>query len=381
MPIYLDYNATTPMDEAVITAMSDCARQLTGNPSSLHQLGRQAKQRLDDAAESIAESLGAQTNQADSDRFIVTSGGTEANNLALRGLPDRSPGRIVVSAIEHPSVWSAAEIMEQSGWQVDSLRVTEGGVIDLHHLDELLAQQPLPRLVAVMLSNNETGVIQPVADVVRRCEPLGVEVHTDAVQSVGKAPVNFRQLGVTTLAIAAHKFHGPCGVGGLLVRGKTRRHPILYGGSQQLGTRPGTEAVGLVVGMQVALRQWMESGEARRRHLAACQRQLEARLLEGVPDLAINGQQPRLPQTVNLSFPDVDRQSLLMALDLAGVCCSTGSACASGSSEPSHVLQAMGLPDWRVNGAIRLSVGVPTSLADVDLATQRILRCLQQLRR
>ena len=377
--IYLDYSATTPVEPSVVDAMADCYRTMIGNPSSQHQFGRRAKRAFEDAAEAVGRLLGARMNQSNADRVVLTSGGTEANNLALGGLTDAVPGRLIVSTIEHPSTLAAAAQLRRNGWQIDLLNVLQSGTIDLDHLDRLLDETKTPSLVSVMWANNETGVIQPIEAVVARCQPRNIPVHTDAVQVAGKLPINFQQLGVTSLSVAAHKFHGPCGVGALILRHAAPHNPILFGGAQQLGLRPGTESVALAVGMRTALKQWCTNQPDRFAHLQRCRDLLETQLTSSRHDCLVNGASNRLPQTLNLSFLGIDRQQLLIALDLAGVCASSGSACASGSSEPSHVLQAMGLPINRVEGAIRLSVGIPTTLTEIETAVDRILETINQL--
>lgn len=380
--IYLDYSSTTPIEEPVLAAMSDCFRSVSANPASQHQAGRAAKRIFDDASEQILSMVGAETQRARGDRLIVTSGGTEANNLALLGLAaGRSPGRLIVSAIEHPSNLAAAAALRGRGWEVDTIRACEDGRVDLEHLQELL-ERPSNlevQLVSVMWANSETGVIQPLEQVVKLCRAKEIPVHSDAVQAVGKLSINFRQAQIDMMTIAAHKFHGPCGVGGLIVS-DLNLHPILHGGSQQLGSRPGTESVALLEGMKVALALWESERERRRVHLSACRDRLQSILLSECPWAIVNGSADRVPQTLNISFPGIDRQALLMALDFAGVYCSTGSACASGSSEPSHVLQAMGLSNDRIGSAIRLSVGLPTTMPQIEQAAQRILSAVKRLR-
>jgi cysteine desulfurase len=262
------------------------------------------------------------------------------------------------------------------------IRAQESGTIDLDHLATLLqsAAGP-PKLVSVMQANHETGVLQPLREVVTLCASRGVPVHTDAVQAVGKIPLDFQQLGVAFMTVTAHKLHGPVGIGALVVRGTTPLQPILFGGSQQLGTRPGTEPVALAVGMQVALRRAQEHLLQRTSHLASCRDELQRRLTATTEmEVEVNGTAPRLPHVLNVSFSRIDRQALLMALDLAGIHCSSGSACASGSSEPSHVLRAMGLPDARILSALRLSVGATSRDEEMLLASERILRAAKQLR-
>jgi cysteine desulfurase len=380
LTIYLDHNATTPIDPAVVAAMAQAYARVGANPASQHAAGRRARRELDDAAEGILVRLGARLDSAQSDRIVFTSGGTEANNLALLGMCQGQPGRLLVSSIEHPSTLGAAAELQRRGWEVVSIRALESGVIDLGHLGEVLeAPGPPPSLVSVMLGNHETGVLQPVEEVVRVCAPRGIAVHTDAVQVAGKLPVNFSQLGATLMTLTAHKLHGPVGVGALLVRGNTPLRPIFFGGTQQLGQRPGTESVPLVVGMRTALEIWHAQAAERRRHLSECCGQLASRLT-ALGDVVVNGTAARLPHTLCLSFLGVDRQALLMALDLAGVYASTGSACTSGASEPSHVLRAMGLSRARCESALRFSVGGTTTWDEIGLAAERIERAVARLR-
>lgn len=378
--IYLDHNATTPIDLSAVEAMRQCYAEGMANAGSQHSLGRRARLRLEDVREQIIRLLGAQSGTAASDRFIFTSGGTEANNLALLGMSGEGPGRVIVSSIEHPSVLATAPVLRQRGWRVDLVEADASGMIDLAHFDRLLDQDPPPKLVSIMLANNETGVVQPLGEVVRRCQSRGVLVHTDAVQAVGKLPVNFSALGVDALSLAAHKVQGPCGIGGLLIKRRVNLRPILFGGAQQLSQRPGTEPVALAVGMLASLQKWVDEREDRHRRMLECRDRLAEKIQKGEPTALFNGAEPRLSNTLNVSFCGLDRQALMMALDLAGIACSTGSACASGSSEPSHVLKAMGLEKARIEGSIRLSVGATTTVAEVDQAAERILRTISRLR-
>jgi len=383
--IYLDNNATTPLLPEVADAMDQCLRSGYANPASQHAAGRRARRRLEQAREAIGRLLGARLDSAHADQVIFTSGGTESNNLALLGLIQRNhahttPGRLLISAIEHPSVVGAAAHLERLGWCVDRVSVDHNCVIDLGELRSLM--DPTVRLVSVMLGNNETGVIQPVVEVAAVCRAAGIPLHTDAVQAVGKLPVDFRELGVDALSCAAHKFHGPRGIGVLLVRWGVQIEPILHGSFQQAGLRPGTESVALAVGMQKALEIWHTERQQRSVRLTALRDRLEDRLLAGCPDAVIHDRDAdRLPQTTNVSFPGVDRQALVAALDLAGVDCSTGSACASGSSEPSPVLRAMGTAKALLDGSIRLSLGCHTTVAEVEESANRILKAVNHLRR
>jgi cysteine desulfurase len=402
--IYLDNNATTPMLPEVLEAMAECAREAFANPASQHGPGREARRRLEAAREQIARLLGAETAGMRADRVVFTSGGTEANNLALLGMMPAAPAHVVVSAIEHPSVIGAAEELNRRGHTVSRLRVLPSGVVDLDHLAELLDRrtgfQPVPddlpearrvgnqsyevapALVSVMLGNNETGVLQPAAEIARLCRAAGALVHTDAVQAAGKIPVDFRALGVDAMTVAAHKFHGPRGIGALVVRPEVPLAPILFGGFQQAGLRPGTESPMLAVGMAQALELAHQAGCERTALLSALRDRFEEQLLAALPDVVINGAlAPRLPHTSSMAFPGVDRQALVMALDLAGVACSTGSACASGSSEPSAVLVAMSCPPSVVSSALRFSFGVQNTSFEVDEAARRIVKAVSDLRR
>jgi cysteine desulfurase len=384
-PIYLDHNATTPLLPEVMDAMRACWAEPQLNPASQHSFGRRARRVLEDAREHIAELLGAVTTGTSPDRVVVTSGGTEANNLAIRGLArarkvGTAAGHLVISAIEHPSITVLADVMERRGWQVDRLGVDARGVVRSEELRRLL--RPETRLVAAMLGQNETGVLQPVGELTAICAEHAVPLHTDAAQVVGKLPVNFRALGAATMTIAAHKFHGPLGIGALLVRHDIELQPQLFGGFQQAGLRPGTEPVALVVGMCRALELWHAERDDRQRRMRELRDRFEQRITAGWPAARIIGAgAERLPHTSLIAFVGLDRQALFMALDQAGVACSAGSACASGSSEPSPALMAMGLAAAVFNSALRFSLGATTSVAEVDEAARRILYCCNDLGR
>jgi cysteine desulfurase len=394
--IYLDHNATTPLLPEVAEAMAACWAEPL-NPSSQHEFGRLARRTLENARERVAELLGAKTTGPDADTVVFTSGGTEANNLAVRGLARRisTPGRnreprnpptaaaqqrghIVISAIEHPSISALATEIEGEGWEVERLGVDALGVLRVDGLNRLLRHET--RLVAAVLAQNETGVIQPVAEISAICEQHNVPLHTDAAQIAGKLPVNFRALGASTMTIAAHKFHGPLGIGALIVRHGVELRPQLFGGFQQHGLRPGTELVALAVGMSRALELWHAESEVRSTRMRRLRDQFERAILMGWPSAVVIGSgTERLPHTSQIAFVGLDRQALFMALDQAGIACSTGSACASGSSEPSPVLAAMGCSEAVINSALRFSLGATTTAAEVDEASRRILRCCKDL--
>lgn len=379
-PIYLDHNATTPLLPAVADRLAEARAAGYANPASQHTEGRRARRALEAARDEIAGTLGAQTASLDADRLVFTSGGTEANVLALRGLAGPPGGTLIVSSIEHPSVAETAEQMQREGYRVERLRVDGRGVASTDHLEELLASCPDVRLVAVMLGNNETGVLQPVERLACSCQAAGVLMHTDAVQVVGKLPVDFHKLGVTSLACTAHKLHGPRGIGALLLRSGGPLEPMLRGGPQQGGLRAGTEVVDLAIGFAAAITASRAEQPRRAERMARLRDRFETTIRSRAPHISVIGESTeRLPHTSCLAFEGHDRQALMMALDLAGVACSTGSACASGSSEPSPALVAMGLPPTQIRGALRFSLGALTTEAEIEDAAGRICGCLKGL--
>ena len=380
--IYLDHNATTPVRPEVVEAMARCHAKGLGNPASQHRPGQRARQLLEDAREKTAAILGVDLSAPRRDRLIFTSGGTEANNLAVLGIAQAagiSLGQLVISSGEHQSVIGPAEHLLEQGWRLDSLSLTHDGVVQTEQLAGLLTDRT--RLVSVLLGNHETGVLQPISELAAICHRAGVPLHTDAIQVVGKLPVSFRALGVAAMSVAAHKFQGPPGIGALVVRKDVPLQPLMYGGHQQLGLRPGTESVALAVGMAAALELWQQEHEEYARRLTALRDRFERQVLAGYPGAVVHGASAqRLPQTSNIAFPGLDGQVLLMALDLAGVACSVGSACSSGSTELSPTLRAMGLPNELVACSLRFSLGATTSEGDVDEAVRRILHVCTELR-
>jgi cysteine desulfurase len=378
--IYLDNNATTPVLPAVWEAMRPYLCDIYGNPASAHQAGRRARQGLEDARERAAALLGAHP-----DEVVFTSGATEANNLALFGLAGDPPGHVVASPIEHPSVVEPVRQLAERGFAVDWLPVDESGVVPAAALPAQL--RPETRLVAVMLANHETGAVQPVAELAQLLHhsPLTTHhsprFHCDAVQAAGKVPVHFHDLGVATLTLSAHKFHGPKGVGALLVRRGVKLRAQLHGGHQQRGRRPGTEPVALAVGLAAALEVAQRENEARQEKVLGLRRRFLGQLREEAAPVVLNGPESGgMPHTLNVSFPGCRAEALLMSLDLAGVCCATGSACSSGSLLPSPVLQAMGMPDTVLHSAMRFSLSPLLSEAEVDEAARRVVEVVRRLR-
>ena len=377
--IYLDHNATAPIHPQVVEVMARAAVDHRGNPASQHAAGRRARQALEDAREAIAAMLGMSLAGTRGDRLIFTSGGTESNHLALLGLTRPEMGQALVSAIEHSSVLGAGRLLAERGTPVETLSVDRHGVARLDELAERLKTRT--QLVSVMLANHETGVAQPLDRVVELAHAAGAIAHTDATQAVGKIDVDFRVLGVEAMTFTAHKLHGPVGIGGLALSSRARPRAIMRGGAQQEETRPGTEGVALACGFRAAMEIWHADRAAHAARMRELRERFERELRAACADVVIHGHTAaRLPHTTNAAFVGCDRQSLVVALDLAGVACSTGSACASGSSEPSHVLLAMGCSQDEIDGSLRFSLGQTTTADEVRLAVERISKVVNTLR-
>jgi cysteine desulfurase len=387
-PIYLDNNATTPLLPAVWDAMRPFAVEAYGNPASAHRVGRRARQGLEDAREQTAALLGAHP-----DEVIFTSGATEANNLALFGLCGAAPAHLLASSIEHPSVAEPLRQLAASDFTLDWLPVDAQGVVDADALPRLL--QSDTQLLAVMLVNHETGAVQPVRALAEQL-PKEVAFHCDATQAVGKLLIHFHDLGVASLSLSAHKFHGPKGVGALLLRRGVKARPRTWGGHQQQGRRPGTEPVALAVGLAIALNLACREREQRTKVIRSLRERFLKGLHEAAGPLVLNGppltptplppgergrgEGDGVPHTVNVSFPGLKADALLMALDLAGVACSAGSACSSGSLLPSPVLRAMGAPEEVLTSALRFSLSALLTAGEIDEAGRRITVVVRRLR-
>jgi cysteine desulfurase len=377
MRIYLDHNATTPPSPAVVEAVARAMRDLVGNASSVHSYGQQAKSALDQARTAVAALIGAEPSEV-----VFTAGGTEGDNLAIRGAAEalEASGRrhIVVSAIEHEAVLQTCRSLARRGWTVTLLPVDAGGIVDPEAVRSALTGETA--IVSVMHANNEVGTLQPVATIAELAHARGALVHTDAVQSAGKVPLSVRTLGVDLLTLSAHKFYGPKGVGALWIRRGVRLTPQMTGGRQERNRRAGTENVPAIVGMGVAAtlaRQGLE-GAAR---LAALRDRLEIGVLRDVPQSAVNGaRDQRVPNTTNISFERVEAESLLIGLDLEGIAVSTGSACSSGTLEPSHVLKAMGFGSSRAQSSIRFSLGAANTTEEIDHVVAALPSLVQKLR-
>ncbi len=376
--IYLDHNATTPLSPSVVARMTVALENDWGNPSSVHYFGQQAKAVVDEARSAVAALIGAEPSEV-----IFTSGGTESDNLAIRGVAAAllPAGRkhLVTSSIEHEAVLNTMRSLAKAGWDVTLLPVDDTGLVDPLHLRDALTDRTA--LVSVMHANNEIGTIQPVAQLARLAHERGALFHTDAVQSAGKIPVDVTALGVDLLSVSAHKFSGPKGAGALWTRRALRLIPQMTGGKHERSRRAGTENLLGIIGMGVAAREAARVQDAEGGRLATLRNRLEDAVLAAVPGTALNGaRQPRVPNTTNISFDRVEAESLLIALDLEGFAVSTGSACSSGTLEPSHVLKAMGLPVHRTQNSIRFSLGKGTTDAHIDALIEVLPGVVAKLR-
>src|SRR5688572_9790230 len=377
--IYLDHNATTPPHPLVVDRMAAALREQFGNPSSVHHFGQQAKAALDDARTAVATLIGA-----DPSEVVFTSGGTEADNLAIRGAAEAAEpaGRrhLVASAIEHEAVLNTLKALARRGWRTTLVPVGQSGIVSPERVREAIADDTA--LVSVMHANNELGTIQPIAEISAIAHERGALMHTDAVQSAGKIPVDVRALGVDLLAIASHKLNGPKGAGALWVKRGTRMLPILTGGKHERSRRAGTENVPAIAGFGTAVRLAAAKMKAEGPRVAALRDRLETAVLREVPGTAVNGAvAARVPNTTNISFDRVEAESLLIALDLEGVAVSTGSACSSGTLEPSHVLRAMGFPAHRTQNSLRFSLGMYSTEDEVDRVIAVLPGLVEKLRK
>ena len=370
--IYLDHNATTPVAERVADAMNDTVRGCFGNASSIHAFGQTAKAALDDARSAVADLLGARPNDV-----IFTGSGTEADNLAIRGVAEAAlpAGRrhLIASAIEHEAVLNTLKALSKRGWTSTLLPAGADGVVEPADLEAAITDDTA--LVSVMHANNEIGTLQPVAKLAEIAHRRGALFHTDAVQTAGKLPIDVTALGVDLLSISAHKFNGPKGAGALWIRRGMRLVAPTTGGRQERNRRAGTENVPAIVGLGVAAGLAVRKLAPDATRLRALRDRLEIALLDRIPDTTVNGDGERVPNTTNISFHGVEAEALLIALDLEGIAVSTGSACSSGTLEPSHVLRAMGLTPRRAQSSIRFSLG----LGNTDDEVQRVVDVLPPL--
>jgi cysteine desulfurase len=371
--VYLDHNATTPVASEVADRMDRAVRDLWGNASSVHHFGQQSKAAVDEARAQVASLLGA-----DASEVIFTGGGTESDNFAIRGAAEalEATGRkhLIATTIEHEAVLKTMAALGKRGWRVTLLPVDATGIVSPEALRAAITDDTA--LVSVMHANNEIGTVQPIAELAQIAKARGALVHTDAVQSAGKVPINVKTLGVDMLSISAHKFYGPKGVGAMWLRKGVRLTPYMTGGRQERNRRAGTENVPGIVGLGAAAQLALARMNAESGRVRALRDRLEAGVLRTVTGAERNGAaEPRVPNTTNISFERIESESLLIGLDLEGIAVSSGSACSSGTLEPSHVLKAMGLPHLRTLSSIRFSLGAGNTDADVD----RLIKVLPPL--
>jgi cysteine desulfurase len=375
--VYLDHSATTPLRPEVLAAMMPYFADQAGNASSLHMDGQRAKRALETARGTVARTLGVQPEEV-----YFNGGGTEGDNHALTGMAWalRDRGRhLITTAVEHHAVLHTCEWLETQGYAVTYVPVDGQGMVDVDALRGSI--RPDTILISVMLANNEVGTIQPVGEITQMAAQYGITCHTDAVQAIGKMPVRVDELGVQMLSLTAHKFGGPKGVGALVVRRGTSPAPLVHGGGQERGLRPGTQNVAGIVGLAEALRLTHDELAVEAPRLAALRDLLETGLLDIVPGVQVNGHpERRLPNILNVSFAGVDGESLLMALDVKGVAVSTGAACSAGSAEPSHVLRAMGLSVERAGSSLRYSLGHMTTEEEIERALDATVEVVARLR-
>jgi cysteine desulfurase len=364
--IYLDNNATTRPFPEVVETVAYHLQQHYANPGSRHSPGQAARKVLEDARERIAAVMGAEPSEV-----IFTSGGTESTNIVLFGLTQGDPGTIVLTAGEHPATIESCRHLEKAGWKLHWLEVDGEGRLIPEQYNDL--PWPEIKLVSIILAHNETGVIQDLAALTEQCRAREIPIHIDAVQAVGKIPVNFHELGISALSLGAHKFHGPRGIGALLLREGMQLPPMQFGGHQESGHRPGTEPVALIAGMAKALEIWQADASERAKQIATLRDRLESGLMAACAPVVVNGsRQHRLPNTLNIAFPGLDGEALLVAFGLDGISCSLGSTCASGSAEPAPVLLAMQCPPEVCLASVRFSVSCENNEDEIDEAGRRV---------
>ncbi len=375
--IYMDHNATTPMRPEVLAAMHPYLGEKFGNPNSIHRYGRETRIAIENARDHAAALIGA----AESDEIFFTSGGTESDNWALRGVISAASGksRIVTTAIEHEAVLATCQALEAEGAEVTYVKPDRKGRVSAE--DVAAAIRPDTRIVSVMWGNNEVGTVQPIHEIGAICREHGILFHTDAVQALGKVEVDVERAGVSLLSATGHKINAAKGAGFLYVKKGTKLDPFMTGGGQEQKLRSGTENVAGIVALGEACRIAKEEGPQSARNVAALRDRLENEICEHVPDVLINGDTDhRLPGTSNLGFIGAEGETLLIRLDLEGIAVSTGAACSSGSPEPSHVLLAMDLPQETVQGSLRFSLGYGNSDADIDRLLEVLPEAVSKVR-
>ncbi len=375
--IYLDNSATTRVDELVIEAMLPYFRESFGNASSVHLYGQEARAGVEAARRAVAELIGADTQE-----IVFTSGGTESDNWALWGIfrsGYRSGHHIITTQIEHPAILATCKALENEGAEITYIPADSSGCVDPAAVEAAVRDDTI--LISVMHANNETGIIQPIAEISRIARRRGIVLHTDAVQSIGKIPADASNLGADLLSMSGHKINGPKGVGALYIRKGTKMVPLITGGSHERKRRAGTENVPAIVGLGVAARLATQRLPEMSTRVAGLRDRLENQVLARIAGTRVNGRGPRLPNITNLSFENLEGEAAVIALDLEGLAASTGSACSSGALEPSHVLTAMGLRPEAVQSSLRFSLCYQNTADEIDRALQTLENVIQRLRR
>ncbi len=375
--VYLDHSATTPVRQEVIQVMNEYMDQHFGNPSSIHWFGREAKKGMDIARKQVSDLLNVLPEE-----IIFTSGGTEADNLAIKGIAYANRGKgnhIITTKIEHHAVLHTCEILEKEGFEVTYLPVDEYGLVDLDELEASIRPETI--LMTIMYANNEIGTIQPMKQIAAIGKKHQVYVHSDAVQAAGIIPVDANDLSLDALTLSGHKFYGPKGVGALFVRKGTRIIPIAHGGGHEMGRRAGTENIPGIVGLGMAAELARTEMQSRISRIKRLRDKLLEGIISGIPDIRLNGHPiERLPGNINICVAYVEGESLLLNLDIKGIAASSGSACTSGSLDPSHVLTAIGLPHEIAHGSLRLTLGAGTTEDDVDYVLEVLPEIVDRLR-
>ena len=374
--VYVDNNATTKVAPEVLEAMLPYFSELYGNPSSMHFFGGQVQKRVNEAREKVADFLVAEPSE-----IVFTSCGTESDNAAIFGTFDSYPERrhFITSRVEHPAINNLCTYLSRKGYRVTELSVNREGQLDLDELRESLTDETF--LITIMYANNETGVIFPIEEIGEIVKARGIPLHTDAVQAAGKIPLNMKKSEVDMLSISGHKLHAPKGIGVLYIRKGTKFSPFLIGGHQEKGRRGGTENVPYIIGLGEACELAKKHLDEENTRVRALRDYLEKKLLEKIPNTLVNGDQVnRLPNTLSVSFEYVEGESILLLLSDLGICASSGSACTSGSLEPSHVLRAMGVPFTAAHGSIRFSLSIYNTKEEMDYIIEHLPPIIQRLR-
>ena len=377
MKIYLDNNATTRLDDDAFNAMIPFFKEEYGNAFSLHLFGRETGKAVSESRKVIADLLGVIPEE-----IIFTGSGTEGDNLAIRGVARAYKNRgkhIIVSSIEHPGVRNTCKDLEKEGYEITVLNVDENGVVDLEQLKSAIKDETI--LISVMHANNETGVIQPIEEIGKIAKENKILFHVDAVQSMGKLPIDPKEMGIDLLVFTAHKFYGPKGVGALYVRNGVRLGKVITGGGQERKLRPGTTNTPLIVGMAKALEKAYAEREEENKRVGALRDYFEEEILKRIPEIVINGKNvPRLPGTSSVTFKYVEGESILLSLSMKGIAVSSGSACSSDELQASHVLLAMGIPEEFAHGTIRFSLGKYNTKEEIDYTIEAVTEVIGKLR-